>query len=78
MDNEACDCDWCTVWAPLARKLQAQLPADSQEDFEALLDYLTSAARDGGTAQAKLDGVWPGWEWLPPLIAAHQVQTVTE
>jgi hypothetical protein len=46
------------------------LPEKLLADFDNLTNHTMCQVMDGDIAQAKLDGSWPGWEWLPAIIKA--------
>ena len=73
MKPKRCTCDICTKWAPLHRRILAKLRGKDRVLFEEFLDMEEQQSTDLGVATAKLDGTWPGWEWLPKVIRRHQL-----
>lgn len=63
-----CHCNFCLYWSPIITRIRAALPAKLLVDFDNYVTHSMCAEMDGEVAEAKLDGSWPGWEWLPAEI----------
>ena len=63
-----CNCDLCTKWAPLCRRIAAKLRGKDRKLFDEYLMMVWNDSDELGAATAKLDGEWPGWEWMPEVI----------
>lgn len=63
-----CQCDICTKWGPLHRRIMAKLGHKDRKLFEeyVLMEWAQSDAL--GAAGAKLSGEWPGWEWMKDAL----------
>ena len=59
-----CLCDECLIWGPKYQRIRDVLGGTLRRDFEELHDHLYMEAFYGNIAEAKLDGSWPGWEWI--------------
>jgi hypothetical protein len=71
-----CFCDLCVKWYPIIRRVRLKLNGKLGIDFDNLITNLYCEAEDGDVAQAKLDGSWPGWEWLPGEIKSVTMRRV--
>lgn len=63
-NSKPCKCDICAKWSPLFNRI---MPLLTPEDRVLLDEFRTNEmmeSLDLGVAQAKLDGIWPGWEWM--------------
>lgn len=69
--KKKCKCDWCTKWYPTIKRLDKKLTGKLKKDFDDLMTHYIGRADDGDVAQAKLDGSWPGYEWMPAEIKRH-------
>ena len=67
-----CKCDLCTKWSPLHRRIMAKLRGKDRKLFEEYLMMVWSDSDELGAATAKLDGEWPGWEWMKEAIKEQQ------
>lgn len=56
-----CTCNWCRHWSPLIKHIEAQLDDAGKALLDEYVSYVEQRIEDGDTAQAKLDGSWPGW-----------------
>ncbi len=70
-----CGCDFCLHWYPLIQHLEAQLDERGRKLLNQLVENWMHQSDDFGVANAKLEGNWPGWEWLPAEIAKRQKTT---
>lgn len=59
---------WCGVMSPVIRRLEFTIPKESQADLRRLVTYYLGEEMEADRAKAKLEGRWPGWEWLPEEI----------
>lgn len=66
-----CKCEWCVKWCPIHRRVRLTLKGKLLKDFDALMAHYDALSMDGDVSKAKLNGSWPGWEWLPEAIRAH-------
>ncbi len=73
--NGECLCNHCRHWSPLIAHLEAQLDENGRALLEELVNDWMCQSDDLGAANGKLEGNWPGWEWLPAAIAK---QTLSE
>ena len=69
MPKQTCKCEWCAKWSPIVHRIDNKLDGKLKKDFGRLITHFMSEGEDGDVAQAKLDGSWPGWEWLPKEVA---------
>lgn len=61
-----CLCALCNRWSPLIKKIKSALRGKPEaHDFEKLTTYYFYVEDDLNYAEARLDGSWPDWEWLP-------------
>jgi hypothetical protein len=70
--RRTCKCQWCVKWSPIIHRVDSKLTGKLKKDFDNLITHFMCEGEDGDVAQAKLDGSWPGWEWMPEAIRAHQ------
>lgn len=63
-----CSCDWCTKWSPIVHKVRNALDENTRIEFDELMDYYVNMEDDLGATQAKLDGDWPGWEFMKDVL----------
>ena len=68
-----CKCDLCTKWSPLHRRIMAKLRGKDLKLFDEFLMMEANQSDELGVAEAKLEGEWPGWEWMKETIRAHLV-----
>ncbi len=73
-----CGCDYCQHWSPLIAHLDAQLNEEGRKLLDELVCDWMNQSDDVGAANAKLEGTWPGWEWLPAAIEKHQRENPDE
>lgn len=66
-----CDCEWCIKWSPIVQKIMNQLDEESKQEFDDLIMHYACIEDDLGATQAKLEGVWPGWEFMKGVLAEH-------
>lgn len=59
-----CLCDLCTRISPMMRRISKALPRELRRDFDYLMMRLYTAEEDRDADEAKLNGTWPGWEWM--------------
>ncbi len=71
--TKKCDCDWCKNWSPKLDKISKALPSKERKYFNDFVDYYLNLELDENVAQAKLEGSWPNWEWLPAEIKKHNL-----
>lgn len=60
-----CTCDYCVKWRPWAKRVLEKLGPG--EDSDLLLDFMdmeASHSEDAECANAKIAGIWPGWEQM--------------
>lgn len=69
---KTCKCKWCTVWSPIIKRIDHALSPRLKKQFNDLLEHYIFMEEDYDYLQAKMDGSWPGWEWLPNEIKKHQ------
>ena len=66
MDKEPtakkCECYWCVNVYPKIKQVANALAGENLIAFNWLMEHYEAQGMDGDVAQAKLDGVWPGWE----------------
>lgn len=55
-----CQCDLWQKWHPFIRRMLARLKGQDLKLFKELL----SQTDELDCANAKLNGTWPGWEWM--------------
>jgi hypothetical protein len=72
--NGECLCNHCRHWHPLIEHLEAQLNEEGRKLLRELTDHWMDDEEDLDVAEAKLNGTWPGWEWLPAAIAKHEAE----
>lgn len=63
-----CYCNSCVEWSPRIKRIKKALPEKLWKEFDGFILHSMCQNMDGAIAQAKLDGSWPGWEWLPKMI----------
>jgi len=59
-----CNCDWCKRVSPMIQRIRDSLDESMALDFDYLMNRMISTEEDLNYAEAKLDGSWPGWEWI--------------
>lgn len=74
MKTRTCKCDMCTKWNPLARRILAKLRGNDKALFNEWLEMEAQQGDDLAATTAKLDGSWPGYEWLPAVIEQKMSQ----
>lgn len=62
--HKKCICDSCCRISPMMKRIREALPDDLKGDFEYLCNKLGCAEMDYEANEAKLNGQWPGWEWI--------------
>lgn len=68
MKKKRCGCHWCGVMSPAIRRLELAIPKESQADLRMLVTDYLGEELEADVAKSKLEGSWPGWEWLPEEI----------
>lgn len=63
-----CYCNLCKYWSKVVKRVRHKLSGKLLKDFDTWCDHMACEGLDGSVAEAKLDGSWPGWEWLPAEI----------
>ena len=71
--EKRCGCDHCQHWCPLLAHVRAQLDKEGNQLLDELVLDWMKASEDRDVAAAKLDGTWPGWEWLPTEIEKRRL-----
>lgn len=66
-----CKCDLCVKWYPLHRRIMKKLIGKDLMLFNSFLDKAEEDSDRASAAESKLDGSWPGFEWLPSAIKEH-------
>lgn len=66
-----CDCKLCTTWIPLFGRIKEKLDEKDKKLFETFLFEWDAETLDGQVAQAKVEGEWPGWEWMKEEVPKH-------
>lgn len=64
----SCQCDYCVKWGPFFRRISADMNDVDKALLEEFLLHESSQSDDLGAAEAKLDGEWPGWEWMKRAV----------
>ncbi len=67
--GSGCQCRICVRGAVACMVANMEgVPLQAHDQIMALLAELEHAEMDRDVAESKLDGSWPGWEWLPGEI----------
>lgn len=61
---EKCGCHFCTELIPREKRIREALPPELHADLEYIMSAYGADSLDKDVAEAKLDGEWPGWEWM--------------
>lgn len=77
-EKKTCTCNFCTVIYPAIKRIEAELTGQNLIDFEMLMTNMMCAEEDAGYANAKLDGSWPGWEFMKDLSQRPDRQGIQE
>lgn len=72
-----CDCEWCVKWSPLLRRVSENLEGEDKQLFDQFLLMHASQSDDLCAANSKLEGSWPGWEWMEYAVLPHLGYKVT-
>lgn len=70
--KKRCLCDICVRISPMQKCISDALPEELRIDFAYLMTRMECAEMDLDAAQAKLDGEWPGWEWIKDARTAAE------
>jgi len=62
--RERCLCDLCVRISPMQKRIRNALPKELRKDFDYLTMRMACAEEDRDASDAKLNGLWPGWEWI--------------
>jgi hypothetical protein len=69
---EKCKCTWCEDLSPRVKRVSAALNTpELKADFEHLMATWGAESLDLDVAKSKLEGVWPGWEWMVEANEIH-------
>ena len=63
-----CGCDLCIIWSPLWSRIIPKLDESDRQLFEQHLMNVANDSDSLGSAEAKLAGEWPGWEWMKEAV----------
>jgi uncharacterized protein YutD len=66
--TKKCECDWCTKWSPIVHKVRDALDEDTRKEFDELIDHYTNIEDDLGWTTARLNGDWPGWQFMKDVL----------
>lgn len=69
--RRVCKCDICQKWSPLHRRIMAKLRGKDRKLFDEFLMMEMNQSDALGAATAKLEGEWPGWEWMKEAVKQH-------
>lgn len=67
-----CMCNSCRHWSPLLSHVKAQLDERGRALLDEYMNYIEQSDEDGNVAQAKLEGNWPGWEWMKEEVKKRE------
>jgi len=70
-EPKECQCEWCTTFSPGYQRLKARTHPDDLPFLDEMLNRMMCAEDDLNYAEAKLDGSWPGWEWIVEAKKVH-------
>lgn len=60
----SCQCKWCLEISPKLKSIKAKLDGEDAKFFEEFIGMYLTECEDRDCSEAKLDGSWPGWEWI--------------
>ena len=66
--SKLCQCDLCQIWWPLHRRIEKKLRGRDAKLFQQWLMKCANDSYSLGAATAKLNGDWPGWEWMKEAV----------
>ena len=66
-----CQCELCTKWWPLLRRVEKKLSGRDRKLFEQWQMKIANDSDSLGAATAKLNGDWPDWEWMKQAVKDH-------
>lgn len=75
--ERSCPCKLCAKWNPLIERIHKILRNAGGEHvnddllFDELVADWQTQSMDLGAAEAKLEGTWPGWEWMKEARKQH-------
>lgn len=75
--EKQCNCEWCVKWSPLLRRVSEKLEPDDKALFEEFLLMHANDSDELCSANSKLEGDWPGWEWMKWAVPAQLGYKVT-
>lgn len=71
MSKLKCSCHYCTVDSPKHKGIRELLTGQALKDFDYFMNRLMCAEEDRNVADAKLEGSWPGFEWMKEAMQKH-------
>ena len=67
-----CKCKLCSFQGPVIDKVRLKLTGKLLKDFDELIEGFFYDVEDGDVAKEKLNGDWPGWEWIKQAKIDHK------
>ena len=74
--KKTCTCNFCTIIYPAIKRIESALTGQNLVDFEMLINNMLRAGEEAEYANAKLDGLWPGWEFMKDLPQRPDLQMI--
>ena len=71
MAKNKCTCDLCVKWWPLHRRIEKKLRGRDRKLFEEWQMKVAADSDELGSLTAKINGDWPGWEWMKDAVKQH-------
>lgn len=63
--HSSCQCEYCQKIIPMMQQIIKVIPTEElRKDFDWLMERLMYAEDDRDYYKAKMEGSWPGWEWM--------------
>jgi len=72
-----CLCDWCVRISPMHKRIKDALPEHLKHEFDYLSNRFFNIEMDLDATEAKLNGSWPGWEWIVEERRKHEGRNLT-